>query len=280
MKKILTSMALCAAIWIGNAQVTIPQASVLETSNTKVGLTEVGLEYSRPSKRDRVIFGNIVPYGEVWRTGANSNTVIEFSDEVVIDGQSLEAGKYAIFTKPKADQWEIYFYRETDNWGNQVAWDEAKVAAKTTAKVHSIQPVQETFSITLNQLTNTSAKLTFAWDNVLVATEIQVPTDKKAMASIKKTMNASPKVQDYLNAANYYNMTDRDIKQAKEWIDAGISMLDAPAFYQLYAQAIIHEKAGDIKSAKEIAQRSLEASVAAKDGAYIRMNKELLKRLN
>lgn len=279
MKRILTSIFLCSAIWAGNAQVTTPQASVPETSKTKVGLTDVGIEYSRPSKRDRTIFGTVVPYGELWRTGANSNTLIDFSDDVVIDGQKLEAGKYAIFTTPQENHWEIYFYRETSNWGNQVEWDDTKVAAKTTAKVKHVDHTQETFSIALDNLTNNSAMLTFAWDNVLVATKIEVPTETKAMTSIEKTMAASPKAQDYLSAAQYYYATNKDIKQAKEWMDKGIGMLDKPAFYQLHSQALIHAKAGDNKSAKSIAESSLKASKEAKDGAYIRMNEELLKKL-
>lgn len=279
MKNILSTILLCTAIWIGNAQVTVPAASVHETTKTTVGLTEVSLDYSRPSKRDRVVFGNVVPYGKLWRTGANANTTIKFSDDVKIDGQMIEAGKYAIFTIPNEDQWEVFFYNETDNWGNQVQWNDKKVAAKTTVKTHSLNTTQETFSISLDNITNDSAMLTFAWDDVMAAVKFEVPTDRKAMASIEKTMKASPKAQDYLSAANYYYATDRDIKQAKEWIDLGIKMLDKPAFYQLHAQALIHAKAGDKKSAMKIAEKSLLASKMAKDGAYIRMNKELIEQL-
>lgn len=279
MKKTLSTILLCTAIWVGNAQVTTPSASVPETSKTTVGLTEVSIDYSRPSKRGRVIFGNVVPYGELWRTGANSNTTIQFSDDVVIDGQEVKAGEYAIFTKPEENHWEVYFYDETGNWGNQVNWEEDKVAAKAIVKVQPLKTTQETFSIALDNITSTSAMLTFAWDDVMTAVKFEVPSDKKAMATIEKTMKASPKAQDYLSAANYYYTTDRDIKQAKEWMDTGINMLDTPAFYQLYAQALIHAKAGDKKSAMKIAERSLEASKKANDGAYVRMNEELMARL-
>ena len=279
MKKILSTILLCTAIWIGNAQVSVPAASVHETTKTTVGLTQVSLDYSRPSKRDRVVFGNVVPYGKLWRTGANANTIISFSDDVKIDGQKLKAGKYAIFTIPNKDQWEVYFYNETDNWGNQVKWDDKKVAAKTTVKTQPLKATQETFSISLDNITSDSAMLTFAWDDVMAAVKFEVPTDRKAMASIESTMKASPKAQDYLSAANYYYTADKDIKQAKEWIDEGIEMLDNPAFYQLHAQALIHAKAGDKKSAMKIAERSLEASKKANDGAYVRMNEELMARL-
>lgn len=279
MKKTLSTILLCTAIWIGNAQVTVPPASVPETSTTTVGLTEVSIEYSRPSKRNRVIFGNVVPYGELWRTGANANTTIQFSDDVVIDGQDVKAGKYAIFTIPQADKWDVFFYYETDNWGSQVNWDDRKVAARTIAKVQPLHRTQETFSISLNDITSDSAMLTFAWDDVIAMAPFEVPTDKKAMESIKKTMGESPKAQDYLSAANYYYSTDRDIELAKKWIDIGIEMLDNPAFYQLYAQALIHAKAGDKRSALEIATKSLEASKQADDSAYVRMNEELIKQL-
>src|SRR5690625_2906918 len=228
MKKILSTILLCTAIWIGNAQVTTPAASVHETSKSTVGLTEVSLDYSRPSKRDRVIFGNVVPYGELWRTGANANTTIQFSDDVIIDGQELKAGKYAIFTKPQTDKWDVYFYKETDNWGSQVDWDDRKVAVRTNAKVQPLHTPQETFSITLNNITNDSALLTFVWDDVMAMVPFEVPTDRKAMASIKETMAGAPKAQDYLSAANYYYNTDRDITLAKKWIDTGIELLEKP----------------------------------------------------
>lgn len=279
MKKILTTVLLLGAIWMGNAQVNTPKASVPESSKTTVGLTQVEIDYSRPSKNDRAIFGTIVPYGEMWRTGANASSTINFSDDVVIEGQTLKAGKYAIFTVPNESNWEIYFYTETANWGNQVDWDEAKVAAKTTAKVEKSNNIQETFSISIDGITSDSGMLTFKWDDVVVATKFEVPSDQKAMASIEKTMAASPKAQDYLSAAQYYYHTDRDIKQAKEWIDKGISLLETPAFYQLHSQALIHAKAGDKASAIKITQASLEASKAASDSAYVRMNEELLKRL-
>lgn len=279
MKRIWTTVFLCSVIWIGQAQVTTPKASVPEVSRTTVGLTEVGIEYSRPSKRDRTVFGEVVPYGELWRTGANANSTIEFTDNVVIDGQTLKAGKYAIFTVPNEENWEVFFYDETSNWGNQVKWDDTKVVAKTVAKVIKTNYTQETFSIALDHITSDSATLTFAWDNVIATSKIEVPTDKKAMASIKETMAGTPKAQDLLDAANYYYNTDRDINQAKNWIDQGIKMIEKPAFYQLHSQALIHAKAGDIKSAISIAKQSLDASKAANDNAYIRMNEALLKKL-
>jgi len=279
MRRIFTLLCICGTVWVNQAQVQTPKASVPESLKTQVGLTEINIEYSRPSKRDRTLFGEVVPYGEMWRTGANASSTIQFSDDVIMDGQTVKAGKYAIFTIPEENNWTLFLYDETNNWGNQVQWDDKKVVAKTVVNVVKNAPSQETFSISLDHITMDSAMLTLQWGEVLVAAKIEVPTDKKAMASIQKTMSNNPEAQDYLDAANYYSNTNKDIQQAKTWIDTGIKMLDKPAFYQLYAQALIHYKAGDKNSALSIAKRSLEASIAANDGAYIRMNKELIEKI-
>src|SRR5690554_5833761 len=118
------------------AQIQTPQASPFQKIEQKVGLTDVTLEYSRPSMKGRTIVGGLVPYDEIWRTGANENTKITFSNDVEIGGQTVNAGTYAIYTKPSASSWEVYFYSDSNNWGNPEKWDEGKVAAKVTAPVY------------------------------------------------------------------------------------------------------------------------------------------------
>ena len=135
MKRILTTFTIVGIFIFTNAQVITPQASSEANFEETVGLTEIEVEYFRPNKNDRKIFGNLVPYDKIWRTGANNNTTIAFKDNVKIDGQTLKAGKYSIYTKPNKDNWEIYFYTESSNWGNPANWDESKIAAKTNAKV-------------------------------------------------------------------------------------------------------------------------------------------------
>ncbi|HLV24634.1 MAG TPA: DUF2911 domain-containing protein [Moheibacter sp.] len=277
MKKIFTSLALCTLMLAATAQVQTPQASAPSELETTVGLTKIELEYSRPNKNGREVFGNLVPYGKIWRTGANKNTTISFSDDVVIDGQTLKAGKYAIYTKPEKDNWEIYFYTDTENWGNPEKWDDKKVAAKTTAKAHKIPLEVETFSISIDDLTNDSAKLNFLWDNIYVETKIEFPTDKKVMASIEKTMKGSPTAQDYMSAANYYFTTGKDIQQAKKWIDEGMKMNKDPKFYQLRQQSLIYARAGDKKGAISLAQQSLDAAKKAGNADYIKMNEDSIK---
>ena len=279
MKRILTTFTIVGIFIFTNAQVITPQASSKANFEETVGLTEIEVEYFRPNKNDRKIFGNLVPYDKIWRTGANNNTTIAFKDDVKIDGQALKAGKYSIYTKPNKDNWEIYFYTESSNWGNPTNWDESKIAAKTSAKVQNLNHPVETFTIALENKTMNTADLTIAWDNVKVSTKIEVPTEEKVMESIKKTMSGQPTAQDYMAAANYFYRADKDISQAKKWMDEGMKLNKDPQFYQLYSQALIHEKAGNKDSAIKIAQESLEASKKAGNSDYIKLNEDLIKRL-
>lgn len=277
MKKALSILTITFLSFTLNAQIEIPQASPSGSLEQKVGLTEVEIEYSRPNMRGRTIFGDLVPYGKIWRTGANKNTIISFSDDVVVDGQTLKAGKYAIYTKPEKDNWEIYFYSDTENWGNPEKWDDKKVAAKTTAKVVTLPFEIETFSISIDNVQADNAKLNFLWSNVYVETEIQFPTDKKVTASIEKTMKGSPKMEDYYAAAVYYYNSEKDIKQAKKWIDQAMEINKDPKFYQLRQQSLIYAKSGDVKGAVSLAQQSLDAAKKAGNADYIKMNEESIK---
>ncbi len=277
MKKTLTILSFSACMLFANAQVKTPAASAPAELEVTVGLTDIEIEYSRPNKNDREIFGDLVPYGKIWRTGANKNSTISFSDDVLIDGKPLKAGKYAIYTKPEKDSWEIYFYTDNENSGLPEKWDDAKVAAKTSAKVHKIPLKVETFSISIDDLTYDSAKLNFLWDDTYVETKITVPTDKKVMASIDTTMKGSPTAQDYMSAANYFYSTDKDIQKAKKWFDAGMKDNKEPRFWQLRQQSLIYAKAGDLKGAISLAQQSLDAAKKAGNADYIKMNEESIK---
>lgn len=278
MKKILTLMSVAMFCLVAQAQIVTPQPSVHSEQETTVGLTDIEIKYSRPNKNGRVIFGNLVPYGKIWRTGANENTTISFSDDVSVDGKPLKAGKYAIYTKPEKDAWEIYFYTDHNNWGNPEKWDDAKVAAKVTTKaVHVPGMHTETFLISIGDLTPNSAQLNFLWDDVIAQLKIEVPTDKKVMASIEKTMKEKPSAKDYLAAANYYYNSGKDIQQAKKWVDEGMKLTQKPAYYQIYQQALIYRKAGEVKGANDLALKALEAAKAAGNEDYVKLSQDALR---
>lgn len=275
MKKIL--LFLCAGmLTIGaSAQIQAPQPSPFAKVEQKVGLTDVTIEYSRPGMRDREIFGNLVPYGEVWRTGANNNTTISFSDDVEIGGEQLKSGTYAVYTIPNRDSWEVIFYSDSNNWGNPAEWDESKVALKTTAGVNQLPFEMETFSIMLNDLENDSAVLNFVWENTIAALPIKVPTDAKTMASIERVMTG-PTANDYFAAGSYYHDSKKDNRKALEWVKKAIEMQDGDVFWMWRKKSLIEADLGMKKEAIASAKRSMESAEKAGNADYVKMNKDSL----
>lgn len=274
MKKILLIITVLAISINLNAQVVTPQPSPLSKVEQKVGLTDVTIEYSRPGVKGRKIFGeaDLVPFGKRWRTGANKNTIITFSDNVTIMDQLLKAGSYAIYVTPGEEVWEVVFYSRTENSGLPEKWEEEAVAAIFNAEVHAIPFNVETFTIDINQITNTSAAIEFIWEKTYAAVPFQVPTDEKVLASINEALKGTPTANDYYASAVYYLQEEKDINQAKEWIDKAIEMSDKPAFWQLRQQSLIYAKTGDIKGAITIAEQSITAAKKAGNDDYVKMN--------
>mgnify|MGYP006199940943 CR=1 FL=1 len=276
MKKLFIT-ALFVATTIGvDAQVKTPQSSPLAKVEQVVGLTTVQLEYYRPSAKGRTVYGDLVPYGKNWRTGANGNSTVSFSDDVTIDGKVLKKGKYAIFTTPKADSWDIYFYSDTNNWGLPEKWDDSKVELKVTVKPETLSKSVESFTIALNNLTNESGTLDIAWERTNVSIPFSVPTNAAAMASIEKAL-AGPTAADYFAAAQFYYQSNNDNAKALTWINKAVSMTpegrDTP-FWYLRMKSLIQAKAGDKKGAIATAKESLALSVKAGNGDYEKMNKD------
>ena len=257
-------------------KITTPQPSPLGMVSQRVGLTDVAIEYSRPGVKGRTIFGDLVAFGKTWRTGANSNTKVTFSSDVIIDGQTLKAGSYGLYSVPNKDSWEVMFYTESDNSGVPRDWDDTKVAAKTTVNVQAFPINVETFTISINDVTSTTAVLGILWEKTYVAVTFEVPTDEMVSATIDAVMAATPKAGDYYNAAIYYNQQDIDIKRANEWMEKAMSLTEKPAFWQLRQQSLIYAKMGDSEKAIAVAEKSLELSKEAGNEAYIKMNTESL----
>jgi len=274
-KLLLTAMAVVFSIAL-EAQIDTPAPSPAQKLEQKVGLTDVTVEYSRPSMRGRTIFGGLEAYDELWRTGANARTKITFSDDVTIDGQELKAGSYAIFTKPGMQKWDVFFYTEADGGGNP-DWDESKVAAKTTVDVYPLPMDIETFTISFDDMTTNSANLGIMWEKAYIAVPIEVPTEAKVEKNIETAMSGNPTGNDYYAAAAYYFSEGKDIAKADEWMEKAMSMTDKPAFWQLRQQSLIKAKAGDKKAAIATAKKSLAAAKEAGNDDYVKMNTESLK---
>lgn len=272
MKKILLFTLVITMSYAVNAQINTPAPSPFSKIEQKVGLTDVTLEYSRPSMRGRTIFGDLVPFGKVWRTGANANTKITFSDDVMIGDKTLKAGSYAIFTIPQADKWEVVFYTETGG-GAPNELDMDKVAASVIAEVIPLSMDIQSFTMSFDDVTSSSAVIGILWEKSYVGVKFNVPTDDAVMAAIDKALSG-PGFGDYYAAASYYFAEGKDISKAKEWIDKAMSMTKSPRYWQLRQQSLIYAAAGDKKGAIEIAKKSLAAAEEAGNGDYVKMNKE------
>ena len=276
MKKIIVVLAIMIANYAIEAQVKTPQASPKCTLTQIVGLTTVEIVYSRPSAKGRDVFNNLVPFGKLWRTGANENTNISFSDDVVIDGKTLPKGKYALYTTPRADSWEIVFYTATDNWGNPETWDETKVALKTTSKSEHLDRFIESFTIGVNNLDNNFAHLELSWENTIVALKFEVPTQKTAMASIDKAL-AGPIAGDYFSSAQYLFQSNGDLAKALTYVNKALEINKDKPYYYSRLKSLIQAKQGDKKGAIETAKISLAASEMAKNQDYVKMNEDSIE---
>jgi len=274
LKRILLTLALSAGL-LGVAQMQTPAPSPSSTLEQMVGLTEVTVNYSRPSMKGRTVFGNLVPYGKLWRTGANANTTIMFSDDVTMGGKTLKAGTYAVFTKPMEDKWEVLFYSDTNNWGTPAKWDDGKVAASITVPTIKTTPTAETFTITLDNLHNNGGTLGIWWENTYAGVPFEVPTKAKAIKSIEAAMGG-PSANDYFSAASYYFQEGMEMEKAKEYVDKAVAM-NPDAFWMMRQQSLIYAKMGDKDGAIAAAKKSLAAAEKAGNADYVKMNTDSLK---
>lgn len=276
MKKIALLTVALAVTSLTFSQVKMADLSPRTTVNQKLGLTDFTMEYSRPSVRDRVIFGNEVPYGEIWRTGANMNSTLEFSSTINFAGKELAAGKYAVYAKPDAKMWTIYLYSEIDNGGVPDDWSADKVIAEVILPVKMATTKKESFSISFENLKIGGADLQFTWENVVVDLPIEVPSKEMSLASIEKTM-AGPSDRDYYSAASFYLEEKIELEKAREFITKAVEMRGPEAFWYTRKKALIEYELGDIPAAIKSAELSLAEAKKANYDAYIKMNEESLE---
>ncbi len=276
MKKILltlcTLVLLCPGVSLV-AQVTTPAPSPFCKIEQRVGVTDITIEYSRPGVKGRVVFGDLVPYGHLWRAGANAATKVSFSTDVTVGDAALKAGDYALLITPSPENWTLHFfpYTETD-WTFYAGDDAPDAVAVVNAKTMAMASPLETWTIGIGNLRNSTATLDFLWEKTSVSVPITVPTDDLVMASINKTM-AGPGAGDYSSAATYYLSEGKDMKQALQWINTGIEK-GGERFWLLRTKALIQAKLGDYQGAIASAKRSTELAKESGNDEYPRMNDE------
>ncbi|HTE31336.1 MAG TPA: DUF2911 domain-containing protein [Chryseolinea sp.] len=282
MKKLMMLAALTLTCYAMDAQVTTPSASPAGSVSTIVGLTEVKIDYSRPRVKGRKIFGTeatvLVPYGKIWRTGANNGTKITFSDTVKVEGIAVPQGEYLLLTWPGATEWTISIYKDVELGGDVTHYDASKDAAKFKVKSEKLTEKVEmlTFNIGDLSLDSKTAKVQLAWENTSVKFSVTDDLDAKVMASIEASTKVNP--NNYFQAAVYYLENGKDLKKALEWIN--IAAKEMPeAFWVLHQKARIQKAVGDKTGAIASANASTELAKKANNADYPKMNEELIKTL-
>ncbi|MEZ4887751.1 MAG: DUF2911 domain-containing protein [Chitinophagales bacterium] len=257
-----------------NAQLKTPAPSPSSELEQTVGLTEVKIEYSRPSKKGRDIFGDLVPYGVMWRTGANASTKVSFSKDVKVGGKELKKGKYALYTIPGESEWTIIFHNNITHGGTGGDnYKEEEDAVRFMVKPTKIGHTVETFTIDVSDLKDNSANINLTWANTMVSIPLSVGTTEAVMADIKNIM-AGPSWNDYYAAARFYAENDQDLNQAHEWMSKALEMGGNEKFWVLRQMSLIEAKMKKYKDAVATAEKSLALAKEANNNDYIKMNEE------
>jgi len=258
------------------AKVEFPAASPACTLKQRVGLTDVEVDYSRPGVKDREIFGGMIPYGQVWRTGANSATKIVFSTSVKLNGTQIPAGTYALMTIPGKDEWTIIINKVADQWG-AYKYDEKGDVARIKATPITLEKPIDTFTIEFNDIRDDSSNLNLAWDKTLVPIKLQVDLVDKLVSQIEAVMASDDAKKPYFQSAMFYYNHGQDLHKASKWVDAAIA--EREAHYIVYLKAEILAKLGDKAGAIAAAKRSSELATKAHDTGYVKLNEVLISSL-
>lgn len=284
MKKILIITFCVAAYAAANAQITVPRPSPEGSTYSKVGLTDITIDYFRPKMKGRKIFGSgdayLIPYGQIWRTGANSGTIVTFSTDVSVEGKSLPAGEYMLLTIPGKDTWTMIFYKDKSIGGNMNAFKETDEQLRVSVKPTLLTEPVETLTFNIADISddNTKAALELAWENTSVKAAIEVSFDDVVMKQIKE--NTVVNDRNYVAAANYYFSAGKDLNKALEWMNMYLEN-HPKEFWNIHTKAQILAKLGKKKEAKAAAEKSIEIAKASDGGdfGYIKRNEELIKSL-
>jgi hypothetical protein len=264
-------------------QVDFPAASPACTLKQRVGLTDIEVSYSRPGVKGRTIFGGIVPYGQVWRTGANQATKITFSTDVKLNGEDVPAGSYALFTIPGEDEWTVILSKNADQFG-AFQYDSKDDLVRFKVIPIKLAETIETLTIEFNRIRDDSAELNLIWDKTVVPLQIQIELTSKLVPQIEAAMAAPGKKSDgfYFQAATFYYNHDQDLNKALTWVNAALADQPGIAFEILHLKAQILARQGDKAGAIAAAKLSSDLAIKAEgpDNSFVKMNQDLINSLN
>ena len=275
LRKLILAGIVCMSLNTVNAQqLKTPAASPTTTVKQDFGLSSVELIYSRPGVKGRTIFGGLVPWGNIWRTGANAATRIKFNDDVTIGGKALKAGEYALYTVPNKDKWEIVINKGSENWGTD--YKQEDYILRVTATPTKLNDKVESFTMQFENVKPSSMDLALLWENTAVRVPITTDIDKKVMAQIENAMFKDNR--PYYAAAVYYMDTNRDVNQAAEWLDKATQQ-NPNAYWIWHQKANALAKLGKKAEAKAAAEKSMQLATEQKNNDYVELNKKLLATL-
>ncbi len=256
-------------------QLRTPQPSTSQTIKQEFGIGSIELSYARPNIRGRKVFGDLVPYGQVWRTGANNATTLTFSDEVMVGGTKVAPGKYGLLTIPGKDNWTVILTKQLDVT-SPAAYKQESDVVRVNVKPTTLREPLETFTIQFANVKPTSTEVQVMWDNVAINLPINTDVDSKVMAQINNMMNRDNR--PYFQSAMYYLENGKDLNQAISWLDKAVEQ-NPNAFWIHHQRANALARAGKKAEARTAAQKSMELAKAANNGDYVRLNEKLLADL-
>lgn len=263
-------------------KVKTPAPSPKAVSQQTVGLTNFELVYSRPSLRGRDMHKELVPFGKMWRFGANENTTISFDTEIVFGEKKVEPGTYSIFATPEEGAWTVILYSETNNWGVPRKFNKKSVVAEVKAPVKKLSDKIETFTIDFVNLQTNQFELQIAWENTLLTIPVEVPTAELTEASIKEVIKGGEASQiDYFRAASYYSLENINLEDALLYADKAIELQGdkVPAYY-VYNKAVILKQLGKKEEAIKTAVLCIEIAKKQNFDSYVKRGEELIKELS
>jgi hypothetical protein len=257
----------------------LPRTNPSGTITQRVGVTDIAVTYNRPSAKGRRIFGALVPYGQVWRTGSDEATTIAFGTDVTVEGVPVPAGTYELFTIPGPTEWTVIVHRHKGQWGSY-AYDAANDVARVTVAPVALDAPVETFTVGFDAVAARSATMSLSWERTRVPVTIAVDVVAQVVPRIAAAMQGEGR-KPYFLAAMFYFENGLDLEKAAEWIGAAVT--EAPDHIgMLHRQALILEKKGDRAGALAAAQKSLDGAARAPAelrAEYTRLNTALIERL-
>ena len=276
MRNVFLSVFLMVLVISASAQtIKTPSPSTTQTVKQEFGLSSIDLSYSRPNMKGRKIFGDLVPFNAVWRTGANSATTLTFADDVTIGDKKIAAGKYGLLTIPGAGEWTVIITKQTDVTSPSAYKQEMDVV-RVKATPQQLPFPLETFTMMFSDVKSNSVNLMLIWDQTAVTLPITTDLDSKIIAQIDNALNKDNK--PYYQSAMYYLENGKDLAKASEWFDKAV--VQTPTAYWVWHQkANCLAKLGKKAEAIAAANKSIELAKIGKNDDYVALNNKLLATL-